>query len=284
MSIRSVARSILVSILPPMRRLDERLKASNARILSLESEITSLKESVEKTEPLVTNTPQATDVLFPKYGVYEDIIPYPSVYLMNKVGSIGLEDFLAIGDIWSQLVQRYIHQPTNILDIGCGCGRAARFLMPNAFVQSYTGFDVLPECINWDQQYIQPYSRGRFAFLHCDIYNGAYNPTGILRCSEYSFPVSSGSVDIACAASIFTHLLEADCEHYLVETARALRPGGRLIASIHDQKIGESAFLGNEVRIDIHPDYFTEKASAAGLPLESNLGYVGGQRIMVFKK
>jgi len=242
-------------------------------------------DQLNKLKRTTMSTSQAAELLFTQYGVYEGVIPYPSVDLMKEAsGALALEDFLVIGDIWSQLVQRYIYQPSNILDIGCGCGRAARFLMPNAFVQSYTGFDVLPECINWDQQYIQPYSRGRFAFLHCDIYNGAYNPTGILRCSEYSFPVSSGSVDIAFAASLFTHLLEADCEHYLVETAKALRPGGRLIASIHDQQIGESAFLGSEARIDIHPDYFAEKASATGLRLESNLGYVLGQRIMVFKK
>jgi predicted SAM-dependent methyltransferase len=120
--------------------------------------------------------------------------------------------------------------------------------------------------------------------VHSNVYNGLYNPSGIIRCSEYSFPVSSGSVDIAYAASLFTHLLEADCEHYLVETARALKPGSRLIASIHDQQIGESSFLGTEARIDIHPDYFAKMARAAGLQLESNLGYVLGQRIMVFKK
>lgn len=227
---------------------------------------------------------QPTDLLFTKYGVWDGIIPYPSVYLMNTVGSHTLEDFLVIGDIWSQLVQGYIHMLSNILDIGCGCARAARFLVPNALVQSYTGFDVLRPSINWDQQYIQPYSRGRFTFVHSDIYNGYYNPTGVLRCSEYVFPVTTGSIDVAYAASLFTHLLEADCEHYLAETARALRPGGRLIASIHDQEIGESAFRGSEARIDIHPDYFTKKAGAAGLPLERNLGYVGGQRVMVFKK
>jgi SAM-dependent methyltransferase len=230
------------------------------------------------------STSQEADLLITTYGVYEGIIPYPSVDLMKIAsGALALEDFLVIGDIWSQLVQRYLNQPSDILDIGCGCGRTARFLVPNAFVQSYTGFDVQPAAINWDQQYIQPYSRGRFTFVHSDVYNGLYNPSGILRCSEYSFPVGSGSVAIAYAASLFTHLLEADCEHYLVETARALKPGGRLIASIHDQQIGESTFLGSEARIDIHPDYFAKMAGAAGLQLESNLGYVCGQRIMVFK-
>lgn len=232
----------------------------------------------------VMSTSKAAELLFAKYGVYDEIIPYPSEDLMIAIGANALEDFLVVGEIWSQLVQRYISRPSNILDIGCGCGRTARFLVPNALVQSYTGFDVAPEIINWDQSYIQPYCRGRFAFVHSNIYNGHYNPTGILRCSEYSFPVSSDSVDIAYAASVFTHLLEADCEHYLVETARVLRPGGRLIASIHDQSIGKSKFIGSEPRIDIHPDYFAKKARAAGLPLESNLGYVLGQRIMVFKK
>jgi SAM-dependent methyltransferase len=243
-----------------------------------------LKAILTKLTGRSMSTSESPELLFTKYGVYEGIIPYPSVPLMTSVGSLGLEDFLVIGDIWSQLVQGYISAPSNLLDIGCGCGRTARFLVPNAFVQRYTGFDVVPASISWSQRYIQPHSRGRFAFVHCDVYNGHYNPTGIFACSEYSFPVSAASVDIAYAASVFTHLLEADCEHYLVETVRALRPGGRLIASIHDQQLVGAAFVGSEARIDIHPDYFAAKARAAGLGLESDLGHVGGQRIMVFTK
>lgn len=230
------------------------------------------------------STTEAVDQLLTTYGVYDEIIPYPSERLMSAIGAVALEDFLVVGECWSQLVQRYISRPSNILDIGCGCGRTARFLVPNALVHSYTGFDVVPEIINWDHQYIQPYSRGRFTFVHSNIYNGHYNPTGDLRSSEYSFPVNSGSVDIAFAASVFTHLLEADCQQYLAESARVLKPGGRLIASIHDQNVGKSDFLGSEPRVDINPDYFAKKAKSVGLQLESNLGYVLGQRIMVFKK
>jgi SAM-dependent methyltransferase len=235
-------------------------------------------------ENIEMSASKAAEQLSQKYGVYDGIIPYPSERLMIAIGAMAIEDFLVVGESWSQLVQRYISRPSNILDIGCGCGRTARFLVPNALVQSYTGFDVVPEIIDWNHQYIQPYSRGRFTFVHSDIYNGHYNPSGDLRSSEYAFPVSSSSVDIAFAASVFTHLLETDCQHYLAETARVLKPGGRLIASIHDQNVGKSDFLGSEPRIDINPDYFAKKAKSTGLQLESNLGYVLGQRIMVFKK
>ena len=247
----------------------ENVSSANEALIQKQNEISASK---------------AADQLLNKYGVYDGIIPYPSERLMMAIGAVALEDFLVVGESWSQLVQRYISRPSNILDIGCGCGRTARFLVTNALVQSYTGFDVVPEIISWDHQYIQPYSRDRFTFVHSDIYNGHYNPTGVLRSSEYSFPVSSGSVDVAFAASVFTHLLEADCQHYLAESARVLKPGGRLIASIHDQNVGKSDFLGSEPRVDINPDYFAKKAKSTGLQLESNLGYVLGQRIMVFKK
>jgi SAM-dependent methyltransferase len=244
---------------------------------------TSRNEALKQENP-EASAAKATEQLSQKYGVYDGIIPYPSERLMIAIGAMAIEDFLVVGESWSQLVQRYISRPSNVLDIGCGCGRTARFLVPNALVHSYTGFDVVPEIIDWDHQHIQPYSRDRFTFVHSDIYNGHYNPSGMLRSSEYSFPVRSGSVDIAFAASVFTHLLEADCQHYLAETARVLKPGGRLIASIHDQNVGKSDFIGSEPRIDINPDYFAKKAKFAGLQLESNLGYVLGQRIMVFKK
>lgn len=118
-----------------------------------------------------------------------------------------------------------------VLDIGCGSGRMAIPLLdvlgPNG---SYSGFDIVPDWIRWCTDNIT--SRNpRFRFTLADIRNRKYNPGGSLKASEYRFPYDSGTFSIAFATSVFTHLLPADLDNYISETARVLAPGGRCLST-----------------------------------------------------
>ena len=73
--------------------------------------------------------------------------------------------------------------------------------------------------------------RRRFAFVHADLRNTAYNPGGALDADSYRFPYGDGAFDLVIATSLFTHLLPAAAEHYLSEAARVLAPGGRLFCT-----------------------------------------------------
>jgi SAM-dependent methyltransferase len=218
-----------------------------------------------------------------KYGLTAGI-PFPGSYFIHSVGSPSLESFLVVGHVWSQIIERHIEVRSRLLDIGCGCGRTARFLASNAMVRRYVGFDVVDFNIDWCRKHIERNTQHRFRFVHADIYNGLYNPKGSLRAAEYSFPVESASIDIAFAASVFTHLLEPDARRYLDETARVLAPGGLLIASIHDQGVGNLQFTGDEHRIDICPSYFAAMVATSGLSVQCDRGHVLGQRMMIFQK
>ena len=127
---------------------------------------------------------------------------------------------------WTEL------RPTEtVLEVGCGCGRVAVHLAgypepPGA----YHGFDVMKDCVGWCQRAVTP-RHPHCHFAHADIHNRWYNPGGKFQGAEFVFPHADGSMDVVFLTSVFTHLLPEECEHYLAEIARVLRPGGRCLAT-----------------------------------------------------
>jgi SAM-dependent methyltransferase len=117
-----------------------------------------------------------------------------------------------------------------VLDIGCGPGRIAAPLTRHLEGGSYEGFDIVPRSIRWCERKISS-RHPRFRFQLADIRNPQYNPTGSQEARAYTFPYSNGEFDLALAASVFTHMRPGEIDRYLSETARVLKPGGRLLAS-----------------------------------------------------
>ncbi len=226
--------------------------------------------------------PEDSTLYDTRYGPWKYVIPLPPESLRRSVGGSTVENFLVVADAWGQVISRWLAPGSTVLDVGCGCGRLARVLINHAYVRRYIGFDVVGANIEWSRNFIQPEGGRQFSFHHCDLYSHEYNPTGALRASEFRFPATDRSVTVAVAASVFTHLLELDANHYLREIARVLERGGKAILSIHVDVPAGSRFSGTEARIDIHPDYFVRMSEAAGLRLIERLGEVGGQEVFVF--
>jgi SAM-dependent methyltransferase len=146
------------------------------------------------------------------------------------VHNVGDGDFVAVG---AQLVRQLqdhagLKPGDRVLDIGCGNGRVAEQLAA-LLAQgggSYVGFDLSPAGIRACRRRFagQPH----MAFEHLDVWNGEYNETGKLAESDVVFPAADGSVDLAFATSVFTHMRMPGMRRYLSEAARVLKPGGRL--------------------------------------------------------
>ncbi len=147
---------------------------------------------------------------------------------------VGPADFKAVGrEFLSHFVSVAKLQPhERVLDIGCGIGRMAvpltQYLQPPG---SYDGFDVVASGIEWCETKITP-RYPHFRFKHVAIRNQHYTPDAEMRPRDFRFPYRSGEFDFVFLASVFTHMLPADMEHYLDEIVRVLKPSGRCLMTM----------------------------------------------------
>ncbi|HLK12693.1 MAG TPA: class I SAM-dependent methyltransferase [Candidatus Binatia bacterium] len=211
-------------------------------------------------------------------------MPLPPPGLMWTTGAPSVENFLVVGEAWAQVVGHFLRLGSRVLDIGSGCGKLARHLVGHPFVERYVGFDVIAESVAWCRRFIVPHSGGRFRFEHLDVHSTEYNPRGAFRGDAAVFPANDGTITLAAAASLFTHLLEPEARHYLRETARVLAPSGLAVLSIHTQAPPRVPFAGTAARVDVAPDYFVAMTEEAGLTLRERLGPLCGQETFVFER
>ena len=205
-------------------------------------------------------------------GRWKHVLPLPNDRMMLHIGADSVDNFFFVGDAWAQVLSRHIGSGSHVLDIGCGCGRTARFLATNPHVARYTGFDVFAPYVEWCTRFFGELHPGRFNFHHIDVRTERYNPGGTLSCAAARFPAADGDVDVAYAASIFTHLYPDDARAYLAEMRRVLRNDGRAVVSFHDRPAPCLEFSGSEHRADYDVRYFTRLVDAAGFGLAGNPG------------
>jgi len=104
-----------------------------------------------------------------------------------------------------------LHDGMSLLDLGCGSGRLAQALGSSMNI-NYTGLDIVQALLD----YARSISPTNYRF----VLNRAL-----------SIPCESASIDMACAFSVFTHLLHTETYLYLEDIRRVLKPGGRLAFS-----------------------------------------------------
>lgn len=209
--------------------------------------------------------------------------PVPNFALRtNAAGGGDLAYWFGIGDAWAHLTARFLPPKPSVLDLGCGCGKLTRFLALVPGVR-YVGVDIFLPHILWCRKAFAPLA-DRFSFEHFDGYSDIYNPTGTVQTVDYALPAKAGSIDLAAAHSLFTHLHEPEARHYLAEIARVLKPRGRAVISLHVEPPAGQTYVQSHDRSDVALDYFLGMAAEAGLGLHEHVGVVYGQTVIVLEK
>lgn len=156
----------------------------------------------------------------------EAAIPMPSPSLQNQVGPPGVFQDVGLTTM-GRLNMAGLRPDHDVLDIGCGVGRTARYLCDYLDNESrYEGFDIMEQLIEWCKAHITSMFPN-FQFQFVPVFNSAYLPDASLPlASELRFPYSDSSFDFAFAHSVFTHMSHEGSVNYLNEIHRILRPGG----------------------------------------------------------
>lgn len=219
----------------------------------------------------------------PAYRGEPHSLPIPNGAMRESSSVADLGAWYAIGEAWAHVVNRFLPSQAVVLDLGCGCGKLARFLYLNKDVR-YVGIDIFLPAILWCRKSFELLAGDRFRFEHFDGISKTYNPRGTIRPSDYVLPLPDGSVDMTVCASLFTHLLEPDLIHYLDEIRRVSAVGGRALVSIHNEPPPGRRIAGDESRIDLDEGYFTEIAARSGLHLRETIGNVYGQQVLLLER
>jgi ubiquinone/menaquinone biosynthesis C-methylase UbiE len=152
----------------------------------------------------------------------------------EELGHCAGKGYHAVGQNWLRILTRELGgllPNERVLDAGCGVGRIAVPLTTYLNEKgSYEGFDVTHEGIAWCQQNITS-MHPNFRFQVADIYSPRYSGKGVQKTEEYKFPYEDESFDVVVLASVFTHFLPREVEHYLSEISRVLNKRGRCVIS-----------------------------------------------------
>lgn len=159
------------------------------------------------------------------------------------VHNVGGGHYNAVGEQLAQTLKAHagLRPSDRVLDIGCGTGRVATPLAPMlaAGGGGYVGFDVARSAIQECRRRFAAWPQMRFA--HLDVWNGDYNASGKVSELDAVFPADDGSVDLAFATSVYTHMRMPAVRRYLAECARVLAPGGRLAFTAFALQPGRTA-------------------------------------------
>ena len=200
-------------------------------------------------------------------------IPLPSLEFMRLVcgDRPDLEDHFH--ELGGEVVERLrshemLHPDVRFLDVGCGCGRIARWLLAEELA-AYTGFDRHPGMIAWCQENITP-KDPRFTFLHVDVkssYTMIDGQRGAIEVSDFRFPFDDAEFDHALLASVFTHMPLDETTSYLRELRRVVSNAGKILLTV---------FFADDDQPVVH-DYnffyrrsdFLDRVAAAGFNWQS---------------
>ena len=155
----------------------------------------------------------------------------------------GGRQFSQAAVFFRDLLQTYagLSPGSRVLEIGCGCGRAAVALSEYLNKGQYTGMDIEPVSIEACRRNTC-LKKKSFRFDWMDVFSQEYNPGGKTEASVYRFPYPDSHFDVIFLTSVFTHMLQGDVANYIHEIGRMLKPGGRCLFTTFVMDYGQEGY------------------------------------------
>lgn len=123
-----------------------------------------------------------------------------------------------------QIAAQYVRPGDAVLDAGCGMGYGAWMLSRLTLAAAVTGLDESADAIAYAREAFEAPPGTALAFAQGD--------------AQALDGLAPNSVDLISAFEVLEHLAEPDA--FLTRCAAALRPGGRLIASVPNRWVDET--------------------------------------------
>jgi SAM-dependent methyltransferase len=157
--------------------------------------------------------------------------------------------FLQMGSyLWLNfLSHQYCGFNSDVVELGCGCGRVAYPLKADWFKGTYVGVDIDKEMIEYCRK---NFSEKQFRFVLSPHKSSTYSSGEQEKrgAREVLTIADPDSKDFVYSISLYSHLLEDEVHEYLRETFRILRTGGVMYMTffcIEHVKLGERWTFGH---------------------------------------
>jgi SAM-dependent methyltransferase len=222
---------------------------------------------------------------------FPELRDLPPNHLRIRIGAgnrivNGHVDFIETGSkCWLAFLSRkYCTSNSDVVELGCGCGRIARALRDPWwgpwFEGTYVGVDIDHEMIEYCQN---NFPAPRFQFILSPHKSKTYSPNKSCVAPETAGDLAiaaPASKDFVYSFSLFTHLLETEVLDYLGETYRILRADGIMYMTffcMEHVELGrrwtfphrrDNAYVENpqypEAAVAYHEAFITELATNCG--------------------
>lgn len=114
-------------------------------------------------------------------------------------------------------IKRYVEPTDVLLDVGCGYGRVASYLLPQMQLGGYIGLDSSCEMLGiFRDRYVRRDEEQRTPLL-------------LLNADIHTIPLKDQSVDVVIVCAVFLHNHKDVVKKAMDEIKRVLKPGGTLL-------------------------------------------------------
>ncbi|WP_158793111.1 class I SAM-dependent methyltransferase [Granulicella sp. L60] len=120
------------------------------------------------------------------------------------------------------LTKGYVRPDSDVVEIGCGCGRIAHPLRNDWFTGTYLGIDIDKELLQWCSEH---FPKDKFAFLASTHKSATYTSDTSSEAIKFFFG-EMASKDFIYSTSLYTHLLVPELVNYTSESFKVLREDG----------------------------------------------------------